>query len=509
MRLPMRLSKLKLNLRMKLPKLDLRTRLPKLKLDLSHENFFKLTMVFWILQFLLVGYLFATSGWLGKVGVILIGWALFEANRRTFFKKIELKEKEYKEALIINTWTGLPIKVMPPEKIFFIFPIAEKVIELDVTLQQASEDIFGMPEGVEIKTKATIPFQPDTKNIMRYFQAGNVASLITATAQEVFKNSVSDLKLKDALTETSLISSLLEAHLTKGPLRICFEKISALWQLMKKGESEWEKEIRKSEGKFIETPEGRAKRAEIRERMPVFWTEVRRFISEVAKNLIVSQEERKVDLASEEICREIETFINQIYEMGKDIEIMEERMEALITEERLKKIEEITKEKGRIQEILEEVAECPPEEKKWRLKGKLKKEIEERLEKSELEKLLATKISSPLISAVEPTAEEIKNSIRSLTSAGFRKQMLDEYARQKNITIQKFIEAMRKLEVKPDKQLTPKDIFDALLIDAERVKKTQFEIPGLKEALIEVGKAVANALALRKFSSSRKSKEVK
>jgi len=477
------------------------------KLNLSHENFFRLTVCFWIFQFFLVGYLFVTSGWLGKVGTILIGWALFEANKRTFFKKIELKEKEYKEALVINTWTGLPIKVVPPEKIFFIFPIAEKVIELNVTLQQVSEDVFGMPEGVEIKTKATIPFQPDTKNIMRYFQAGDVAGLIRATAQEVFKNLVSELKLKDALTETSLISSLLEAHLTKGPLRICFEKISALWQLMKKGEGEWEREIRKSKEKFIETPEGRAKRAEIRERMPVFWTEVRRFISEIAKNLIKEQkEEGEIDLASEEVCREIETFINQIYEMGKDIEIMEERMEILMTQETLKKREEITKEKGRIQEILEEVAECPPEEKKWRLKGKLKKEIEERLEKSELEELLATKISSPLIGAVEPTAEEIRNSIRALTSAGFRKQMLDEYARQKNITIQKFIEAMRKLEVEPDKQLTPKEVLDALLIDAGRLKKTQFEIPGLKEALIEVGKAIAGSL---KTPSSRKPKEVR
>lgn len=177
-----------------------------------------------------------------------------------------------------------------------------------------------------------------------------------------------------------------------------------------------------------------------------------------------------------------------------------------MTQETLKKREEITKEKGRIQEILEEVAECPPEEKKWRLKGKLKKEIEERLEKSELEELLATKISSPLIGAVEPTAEEIRNSIRALTSAGFRKQMLDEYARQKNITIQKFIEAMRKLEVEPDKQLTPKEVLDALLIDAGRLKKTQFEIPGLKEALIEVGKAIAGSL---KTPSSRKPKEVR
>ena len=497
----MRLPKLKLNLRMKLP---------KLKLNLSHENFFKLTVFFWVLQFLLVGYLFVTSGWLGKVGAILIGWALFEANKRTFFKKIELKEKEYKEGLVLNIWTGTPIKVVPPEKIFFVFPLAEKVIELDVTLQQTSDDILGMPEGVEIRTKATIPFQPDTSNIMRYFQAGDVAGLIKATTQEVFKNLVSELKLKDALTETSLISSLLEVHLTKGPLRICFEKISALWQLMKKAEGEWEKEIRKSEGKFIETPEGRAKRAEIREKMPGFWREARRFVSEIAKNLVKErkeeQEEKEINLASEEVCREIETFINQIYEMGKDIEIMEEKMEVLITEETLKKIEKIPEEKGRVQEILKEIAEWKSEEKKWKLKGKLRKEVEERLEKSELEELLATKISSPLISAVEPTAEEIRSSIRALTSAGFRKQMLDEYARQKNITVQKFVEGMRKLKVEPDKQLTPKEILDALLIDAGRLKKTQFEIPGLKEAIVEVGKAVVGSL---KKPSPRKPKEVR
>ncbi|MCD6225735.1 hypothetical protein J7J95_01480 [bacterium] len=409
---------------------------------------------------------------------------------------------------MINTWTGETIKVVPPEKVFFIFPGVEKVVPIDVTLQQAKkEQISGNPEGVEVQTNIIVPFQPDTERIMKYFQAGNVASLITATAQEFFKNLVSELKLKDALTETSLISSLLEVHLTKGPLRICFEKISALWQLMKKAEGEWEREIRKSEEKFIETPEGRAKRAEIKEKMPGFWREVRKFISETAKNLVASrpqEAEEEIPLVSEEICREIESFLNQIYEMGRDIEIIEKRMETLITEGQLKKTEDL-KEKGRIREILGEVAEYQPQEKRWKLKGELRKEIENQLEKSELEALLSARISSPLIGAIEPTAEEIKNSIRALTSAGFRKEMLDEYARQKNVTIQKFVEAMRNLEVEPDKRLTPKEVLDALLIDAGRLKKTQFEIPGLKEALIEVGKAVAGSLK----KSSSKPKEVK
>ncbi len=501
MRLPMRLSRLKLNLRMRLPKLDLRTRLPKLKFNLSHENFFKLTVVFWILQFLLAGYLFITSSWLGKIGVILIGWALFEANRRTFFKKIELKEKEYKEALIINTWTGLPIKVVPPEKIFFIFPATEKVIELDTTLQQASEDILGMPEGVEIKTKAIIPFQPDTKNIMRYFQAGNVASLITATAQEVFKNLVSDLKLKDALTETSLINSLLEAHLTKGPLRVIFGKINALWKLIKKSETLWEREIRiekKGEKKlFKETPEGRNFRTQAKQRIPAFWSEVSEFIEVIGKNL-VPEENSKVEIVSEETQKEIDNLLNRIYEMGIEIEIAEKRFELLTTEEVLKREKEIREElrekEKKIERVLSPIAEFT--EESWKLNGRLKPQIKEELEKSPLEDLLATKISSPLIGSIQPTAEEIKNSIRTLTSAGFRKEMLNEYAQQKNVTIQKFVKAMRKLEVEPDKRLTPKDILDALLIDAGRLRKTQFEIPGL----IEIGKAVANAL---------KSKEVK
>ena len=418
---------------------------------------------------------FLHSGIFGKLAIICLVAAEIMWVKDNVFKKIKLEEGKYQMGVVINVWTGEPEKVVPPEKLFWVIPGLHKIILVDLTLQQSREMIHGNPEGVDVQTEINVPFQPDPKRVMKYFQAGDVNSLIFAAAQKEIGDILSQMSLKEALEERDAIIPVVEARLTKGPLSVIFEKIFFFWKLIGKGEAKWEREIRREKEELVETPEGRDIRTTAKERIVFFWAQVESLVQEIARFLI-DKDQTEIELASEEIKKEVEMWLNRVFRMGKDIERIEERFKNFLKD----------KSPGReIKEILKDIAFIEGG-KIIELKGNLRKEIEDEMEKSKLEDLLGIKISPPQFSSIEPEAEEVRKSIRALIDAGFRKEVLDTYARQKNVTIQKFFEAYKDLP--PEQRLAPKEILDALLIDAGRVEKKQYEIPGLKEALVEIAK---------------------